>query len=549
MSKLLKNIFVLILGIFLIHAEVASAAVISFLPAGGTYGVGQTFAVEVIVSSPDQAVNAFSGDISFPEDKLAVQSVSKTGSIVNFWATDPAISSGSIHYEGITLDPGYTGYEGKIIKIIFKARSPGQALVQFTSASVLRNDGLGTSAISTTSTASYTIVSGKEQTVPSNLPEKPIVTSSTHPNQDSWYQNNTPRLEWSLPSDVLGVGLAIDHTPTETPVVHSLGRVTSYTAGKLTDGLWFAHVRYLNQNGWGDAADYRLGIDTTAPVGLSIVPQGSAQNDTAETLGLSARDATSGIDHYAIAIDGGDPQIVAPADSWQTPALPPQEHTVSGTVFDKAGNSATAKTAFTTTGVQPPTIDSYPNELESGDTLAVSGHAYPRSNVTLSILPNLDDAYLFGTPLPIRGNHITETQSVETDQNGSFNIAYDKKVKSGTYLLSAIAKLGTYESLPSPTISIAVHDSFLTQIIRFIMRFFNLLILLISLTAIYLSLRYYRLKKQVNEDLSQIGAVVQSKIEDLKKTRTNVKFKKDQIAFLENIGEGIKETREDTEGK
>ena len=96
-----------------------------FSPSSGEYAVGGVFSVSVYVSSADQAMNAASGAISFPPDKLEVISLSKTGSIFTLWVQEPLFSnsSGAVNFEGIALNPGFTGIGGKLITVNFKAKA------------------------------------------------------------------------------------------------------------------------------------------------------------------------------------------------------------------------------------------------------------------------------------------------------------------------------------------------------------------------------------------------------------------------------------------
>ena len=152
---------------------VAVAASLSLSPQSGTYGVGQNFSVRVMVASADQALNAVSGQLSFDPATVRVISLSKSGSIISLWATEPSFSNtgGTVSFEGVALDPGYTGSTGKVLTIQFRALSEGSAPVRFLSGEVLANDGKATSIIRGTSGASYSISPAVEAPVP-----EPIVT-------------------------------------------------------------------------------------------------------------------------------------------------------------------------------------------------------------------------------------------------------------------------------------------------------------------------------------------------------------------------------------
>ena len=165
---MLPKFRLLIFIVFFAIPHLAQAASIYFSPSGGTYGVGKTFSVYVIVSSADKAMNAVSANLSFPADLLSVTSISKTNSIVNFWVQEPSYSnsSGTISLEGVVLNPGYVGTAGRVATITFRAKDSGAARVAFSSGDVLANDGLGTSILATLGSGTYTLTeSGAEEAV------------------------------------------------------------------------------------------------------------------------------------------------------------------------------------------------------------------------------------------------------------------------------------------------------------------------------------------------------------------------------------------------
>lgn len=155
----------------------AFAATLTFSPSSGSYGAGQDLTVNVYVSSADQAMNAVSGTISFPANRLSVVSISKTNSIISLWTADPTFSNsdGSVNFEGIVLNPGFTGNNGKVISITFRALSAGNANMDFDSGSVLANDGSGTSIPTTLGSADFTITGA---VAPAQTAPTPAATTS-----------------------------------------------------------------------------------------------------------------------------------------------------------------------------------------------------------------------------------------------------------------------------------------------------------------------------------------------------------------------------------
>ena len=127
-------------------------------PTSGSYKVGQTFSLRVLVSSPSRAVNAISGTVSFSRDKMQVVSVSKAGSILSLWVEEPffANSVGAGTFEGVVPNPGCIGSSGAILTINFKVTAPGDANVRVSSGSILANDGLGTNVLRILGTCAFT---------------------------------------------------------------------------------------------------------------------------------------------------------------------------------------------------------------------------------------------------------------------------------------------------------------------------------------------------------------------------------------------------------
>ncbi len=199
------------LGVAAIFASpfLARAASLDFSPAIKTVSVGETFTVAVTVSSPDQAMNAASGDVSFPSDKLRALSVSNGGSAMNLWVQSPSFSNaaGNINFAGVVLNPGYIGTAGKVITIWFQAIATGNAPVSFSDGSILANDGKGTNILTSLGSAEFTItpaVPGTTSSVPviisSGTPSTTVATATvattTVPGSQSVFVNNG--IPWEL---------------------------------------------------------------------------------------------------------------------------------------------------------------------------------------------------------------------------------------------------------------------------------------------------------------------------------------------------------------
>lgn len=159
--------FFFILSVFLV-AHATFAAELRLSADAVKASVGDTIKIRMVVNS-GQSINAVSGQISFPKNILQVQSLSKTGSIINQWAVDPSFSNtnGTVSLEGVVLN-GYKGSGGTILTIVFKAKASGTATIQILSGAVLANDGEGTDVLTnrTGVTISIGAVTEKEKVIP-----------------------------------------------------------------------------------------------------------------------------------------------------------------------------------------------------------------------------------------------------------------------------------------------------------------------------------------------------------------------------------------------
>lgn len=152
----------------------AKTAALYVSPSSGSYHKGENFEVTVLINS-DVAINAVSGILSFSTQHLSVVEVSKKNSILNFWVEEPTFSNagdfGNVRFQGVALNPGFTGSGGNVVTVIFRAHDTGPASIRFTQSGVLANDGLGSNIVTSLVGAQFTV-----------LPQKVSLTTPTPPN-------------------------------------------------------------------------------------------------------------------------------------------------------------------------------------------------------------------------------------------------------------------------------------------------------------------------------------------------------------------------------
>src|SRR3989338_1697454 len=361
--------FLSLTGLFFISPNTALGASSLYIsPGSGSFNVGQSFSVSVYASSPDKWMNAVWAVLSFPADKLSISSISKTGSIINFWVQEPSFSNsaGSASLEGIILNPGYQGSSGKLGTINFAAKSAGAAQIKFTQGSILANDGQGSNILSSMSGGSFNIGGGSGP-VPSNSteppsapaagpPSPPQVNSSTHPDPDKWFSSNNPHFSWSNPSGTIGVNILANREPESDPGNSSDGLFDNYGYSTVEQGVWYFHIKLRNTHGWGQTAHYKFQIDTEKPETFSISPASDATIEPGSVaLRLEANDRLSGVSHYEIAINDSESLVWKDNGEHilQIQSLAPGAYSVRARAYDYAGNYREATSAFTIAAHDP----------------------------------------------------------------------------------------------------------------------------------------------------------------------------------------------------
>ena len=450
----------------------AEAATLYFSPSSGAYITGRNFTVSIKVSSPT-SMNAASGVISFPTDKLEALSISKTGSIFNLWVTEPSFSnisgSGNIRFEGIVLNPGFTG-DGKLLSVTFRNKANGQAGLNFSSGSVLANDGLGTNILSDLGTAAFTLsqgaVSAPETTAAlTGLPAEPLikhyvkgeggewVLDHDSGTEKDWLNVRNHKLVWVIPSGITGVSILLNDRPSSNPGSKSDGYFDSKTYEDLKEGVYYLHIRYLNASGAGPILHYKFGVDMTPPEPFKIIlPDGKVTANPTPRIKFETTDKLSGIDRYEMKLsshNGGEwfNTATLKTASYMLPKLKPGEHQILVRAYDKAGNYAEANETVTISPIAAPEITEYPSNIVSpGEKLIIRGWSLPEATIEIHMNKRSKESIIF---------------NADADENGNWEAIYENIIPSGAYEVWTKQILDTgAESLQGQSVFIGVNSWF-----------------------------------------------------------------------------------------
>ena len=294
------------------HVGIASAATLSFVPTISKVLAGNIVSVRVVMGTGGKSANNAEGTIQFPPDLLEVQSISKSSSLFSLWVEEPKYSNyeGNITFNGGIPNPGYVGENGEVFTVIFRARKAGTASLVFSNPAVRENDGLGTNILTNAPGATVTITSNEEAPVlpppvADGTPAAPVVTSPTHPQPGKWYSAADVELRWTVTSGVNAVATFMGHNPSTVPTVTYDPPIGNKKIADVEDGVWYFHVRFRNDNGWGAITHFKIQIDTVPPSPFKVTFAPNPHDDPTPIAVFNATDSLSGIDHYEIKIDNG----------------------------------------------------------------------------------------------------------------------------------------------------------------------------------------------------------------------------------------------------
>lgn len=237
--KILASLVAVVLVLLPLNVSAAGGI---YASGGGAKTVGQTFYVSITASGA--TFNALEGTIS----------VSGPVRIVSFsagsatWMTSP---SNGAHFVGMLTSPTSSL---RVATIGLKGTSAGSGAVSVSSVQ-LANGGsiVGTGASGT----SFTI--SRAPTPPGAIE----VSSSTHPDQETQYEETTVSVNWNKPSGVTDMAWAWDDATDTTPSTST--SETTMTFEDQTVGTHYFHLRAKNADGWGTTTHFKVQIKEPDP--------------------------------------------------------------------------------------------------------------------------------------------------------------------------------------------------------------------------------------------------------------------------------------------
>lgn len=542
--------FVIILGLLFGQYQPGTAqaagASLFFTPSVGTYVIGDKFTISVKAFVGGANINAAEGLIAFDRNYLEVAGVSDAGSIFSLWTTQPSFSNsaGTISFGGGIQAPGFSGQQGKVMSITFRAKAVGSGLVRFSSGAILSNDGKGSNILESMGSANFTIAaketvaaaaesaasstaaaSAKKAGAVTNIEPidsldteatdeyiKPYIASVTNPDQNAWSNNNDIQLQWEVPKNATGLSWALTRDFKTDPESKPQALIGNKAFENVEDGMWFFHLKFYDGKKWGTVGRFRLLVDTSRPSPLVITVRQNDANSLPKLL-FKTTDNTSGVDHYEVFVNSfEDKEFSLPEDQAQDQLavqltnLEYGKHTALIKVVDKAGNETVSTTEFEVQPIEAPVIKNYAKEIKVSDQFFVSGTSLPEVAINVYIQSE--------------GNKVTSA-AVRSDVNGNWFYLGEPKLPNGRYVVWVEAEnsLGL-KSMPSEKVSFLVTPPVFAVIGNFVINYFTVLVSLLFMIILIAILLYFiinMIRKRLKKETVEVEVVLQQNLANLKK--------------------------------
>lgn len=446
----------------------AYGATLFLVPEKKTARVGEELIVDVKIKTEEVFINATQATIQFPEGILELTEAVKTGSAFSFWVEDPVISNedGTLTFISGT-SKGISGGSLQVLKLKFKILGTGIAELAITDAAVTASDGKGTNTLSTVAGTAIAIgpnVVKPESAPPTaptstepqkaaaplpaaapipapvelpqkvvrkavsakELPAKPNIRVPLYSDQLQWYSHVAEVVAlWDVPADVTQLAAALDKNPNTEPKAADEELFTGKSFAALTEGVWYAHVRFRNNVGWGPVAHYKISLDTTPPLPFEVQIDAAVSDNPQPTIQYETHDSLSGISRTAIFVDDKEPIQSNEAVTVLSPQ-PAGTHAVRVQIFDLAGNSVEDDLEFEVLPLPTPTIEFITAKASQDEGMFMWGKALPNVFIDIRVLNKLDQEVFKDT--------------ATSDGLGNWNRIIEEPFSTGKYTLSVIAR-------------------------------------------------------------------------------------------------------------
>jgi len=282
MKKVFPIFTLLILSFIIAPSVQAQEASFYLSPSKGNYRIGANFVVDVMINAEKISLNAAQTKIFFPPDRLKVIDISKQNSIFSLWAQEPIFSNseGEIYFVGGLPTPGFRGEAGKVITIIFQAKSLGEAKIHFSEEIIMANAPEGIDIFSFSQGGSFAFSQGGiyailvSDEIPEELPKdkQPPFSFEIIVDDEGDPTNPQPLLYFETTDDLSGVSHYEIKIGEEDFFKVSIGKTKPFRLPHLTPGTYQIIVRAFDKAGNYTKSTAEVKVKSIAAPEITVCP-------------------------------------------------------------------------------------------------------------------------------------------------------------------------------------------------------------------------------------------------------------------------------------
>jgi hypothetical protein len=334
---------------------------LSLFPESDVFSLTSSGRVAVKINTGGEAINAVQLNLKFDPSIVKIQEIVMEDSICNKnFIIEKKIDndSGEAHISCGLSSPGFQGNNGNVAELIFSPQTEGEFALEFLDGTrVLANDGLGTNVLRFFENGNFRVIdfdkqkeaASSEQGLISSLTKRPIVFSSSHPNQERWSKEKEVVFYWPIitAGDYI---YSLDNDPNGTPNPSNVVKNNLLSLTIQTDGVYYFHLAARNKARIGPEANYKIKIDNTAPDMPTIkIDKPITQRGETTRFEFASFDKDSGLqNNFYYSLDSGTFLPVGASLSTSFDSI--GQHKITVRAFDNAGNFSNSQALVDVSG-------------------------------------------------------------------------------------------------------------------------------------------------------------------------------------------------------
>jgi hypothetical protein len=318
-------------------AMAAGKGELYFDPSAREVKVGESFNLNIKVRPNGETIDTVRAIVNYPADLLEVSYFSLNGAFPTSAPGNIIDNQKGIVSQGGAIMGGVISADAQFGTITFLAKKDGVATISFGNQSKMIYSGQ--EKINITNLGSANIKIGANSVAAE--PEDIIITSTSHADQNKWYNDVDAIFYWQLADkkqEVAAYYIDYSTNPEADPALKVEADQNSHIYNDIKDGIWYFSVKaqYKN-NKYSKIARYKVMVDRTEPMKIQpIIEQPTAVAGDPIEMKFATIDQQSGIDYYEVGIDGEN--FTRQVSPYSIKDLAVGEHMVTVRAIDKAGN-------------------------------------------------------------------------------------------------------------------------------------------------------------------------------------------------------------------